>query len=127
MAANPKIRMFTVHLDGKKAGTLNNVKQGYKSGDTSQMGQEGYIGHSDGAFLTTFSGTEVVPIAGSSFTALLEKKMLLHQDVDFTCLIGGKLHKGIGRITTMEFSAQTADGAASGTIEIEGGKPVLVA
>ncbi len=124
---NPKIRMFTVLLDGKKAGTLNNVKQHYKSGDASQLGQEGYIGHSDGAFLTTFSGTEVTPIAGSSFLALLKKKMLNHQDVDFTCFIGPDLHKGIGRITTMEFSSQTADGAAQGTIEIEAGKPVLIA
>jgi len=124
--ANPKIRMFTVLLNGKKAFTINNVKIGYKSGDASQMGQEGYIGHSDGAFITTFSGTEVVPVAGSTGTAILESHMLLHKDIDFTCTIGGKLHKGIGRITSMELSAQTADGAASGTIEIEGGTPVLV-
>lgn len=124
--ANPKIRSFTVLLNGKKAGTINNVKVSYKSGDAPQMGQEGYLGHSDGAFMTSYSATEVVPVKGSSLTELLEKKMLNHEDVDATTFIGGKQHKVVLRIMSMDLSSETASGAATGNIEMEGGKPTLV-
>lgn len=121
-----RVRHFTLYLLDKKAATVNNVKFRINTNDAKQVGGEGYLTHSDGAPDASMSATEVTPVGGSTITEVLKKKVITKGEVPYSCFIGGDFYKGVMRVITAEFSSESASGAATGTLEMEGGMPEIV-
>src|SRR5687768_17531050 len=74
-----RIRKYSIFVDSKKIGTVQDGTFDYSSGDESQIGDEGYLGHSDGADTSTLSCNVIVPVDGRTDflrDAIAKKKYL---------------------------------------------------
>lgn len=120
--ANPVIRMMAFYLNNKKAATVNQVGYKINPARAAAFGQEGYLSHAKGAITTEFTINEVTPVAGSSFTALLQK-VLAQEDIDCSVIVGGKLHKVKMAVTSVDFSSASETGMSNGTMTLQGGVP----
>ncbi len=63
--ANVRVRHASFYLGGKKIGTMHTNSYTLSSGDEAQFGDEGYLGHSDGASTTSCDVEVIVPTTRS--------------------------------------------------------------
>lgn len=114
--------MMAFYINNKKAATVNQVDYAINPGRTRAFAQEGYLSHTKGAVVTSFTINEVTPVAGSSFTELLAK-IISQEDIECSVAVGGKLHTVICAITAVNFRSQSESGMSDGSMTLEGGIP----
>jgi hypothetical protein len=115
-----RIRAADVFVDSKRVATLSDVTIRYSSGDESQIGADGYLGHSDGASTSTMSITRIVTVDGRDsqlVDALTKKKYVKMKGA----LIEGKIVDVEMRCVSAEWSSAKARGTHTGKFDFEGG------
>lgn len=120
-----RIRHASVYFKGRKVATCHQSTFDIASGDETQLGDEGYIGHSDGATMSKVECDTVVPVGGVGVTFIdsLMRKQYVEMGL---ALIDGKVAKVTMRIVNASFSSDAKSGALTGKFSFEGGVPKFV-
>ena len=113
------------YYKGKKVATCSGSETTINSGDEDQIGDEGWMGTSDGATTTKFNSDHIVPVKGVGVSIV--KDMLAKKYVDVASgILDGAIYKMKMRITTCSFTSQAANGTLTGRFEFRGGDPEIV-
>ena len=122
--ADVKIRSASLYIKGKKAGEATGFTYDIDSNDEPQIGDDGYLGHSEGVTTTSLSFNSIVPVKGMQvavLSALVEKKSV---DVALS-LIDGKIHQITMRVTKATVKSTRKNGTLDGDFQLGGGEPKI--
>ena len=127
MADRPpaRIRHASVYFKCRKILEAHTNDTDVNSGDERMFGDEGYIGHSDGATTNDITFEAVIPVAGmeTDVEGALEGKLY----VDLAQgIVNGKIRKLTGRFVKAQYKSDAKSGTLMGTFNFEGGKAVRV-
>lgn len=120
-----RIRHASFYINGRKLAECNSGELDFASGDESQIGDEGYIGHSDGADTSTLSTESIVPVAGMQvrLTDAYARKQYVQAS---GALIDGKIFKCEMRIVSLNYKSDAKSGSLMQSAKLEGGRPKFV-
>lgn len=120
-----RIRHYSLYYQSKRVAWFKNKRLGYDTNDEAQVADDGYMGHSDGATMSSLSTDAIVPVKGIGVSivedALNKKYVKIGAGV-----IDGKVHKIEMRIKRCEYQTDEQTGSLTGSFEFEGGKPQLI-
>lgn len=120
-----RIRHTSIYLDGKKVATVQTNSYGGASGDESQIADEGYFGHTDGAMTTTLSADTIEPVRESDSKKIV-KAMIDKKYLNFSVgIISGDIHELKMRCKSYTFDGDSSAGSLTGKFEFEGGEPKI--
>lgn len=119
------IRHFSFYYKGRKAATCNSTDYNIENGGEGQIGDEGWMGRSQGAILTRLSTDHVVPVEGVGLSVVRDMLNQNYVDVGLG-IVDGKIHKVEMAIASANFRGEAANGTQMGRFEFEGGKPEAV-
>lgn len=122
--ARATIRAFPMYFNGQKIAELSSGTYDIAGNDEAQIATEGYMGHSDGATMTKFNPTCIIPISGMQ--SKLEDALINKQYVQIGIPANGKFHQVDARIVAAAYKWDFKNGAATGDFTIEGGNPTRV-
>ncbi len=122
--ADAVVRQIAFYWRNKKAAEVNSVEVEFSMGREALYGQEGIIAYSKGQAKMKLTVTEVVPVTGSTSTNDIEK-ILAQEDIDVSCVIGGKFYKQKMAVLTASYKSDTEKGVTTGSIVMEGAKPKI--
>jgi hypothetical protein len=119
-----RIRHASIYIDGKKFATVTSNTYSIASGDESQIADDGYIGHSDGAETTKLSADTIEVVSGEAEDSKKLKKALRSKRyLDMSIgLIAGDIEEVRMRCVSCEFVSESAAGKQTGKFEFEGGR-----
>lgn len=119
-----KVKHASLYIASKKAAECNKNDIDVKSGDEPQIGDDGFLGMSDGATMTTIQFESIVPLSGMSVT--VETALLNKTDVDITLgLINGKIWQLTCRCTDLKYTSDAKNGTLTGSFTFVGGIPSI--
>jgi hypothetical protein len=122
-----RFRHASIYVNNAKVAECSGNTISLNSGDESQIADDGYQGHSDGAITTSVSLETVRPIGGTGKT-LMEQYMLNKTDVS---VIGNSIEgKAFSwpsmRVTKADTKSEAKNGTLTGSYTLEGGRPDIV-
>jgi len=120
-----RIRHASIYLKGRKIAECHSSNLDVNSGDERMFGDEGYIGHTDGASTNDASFDCVIPVAGmeTDVEGALERK----EYVDLASgIVNGKIRKVTGRFVKCSYKSDAKTGSLDGSFNFEGGKATRV-
>lgn len=117
-------RHFSMYFKGRKVATASGNQYDIDTNNEDQIGDEGWMGVSDGAKMTKLSTDCVVPVAGVGVSIVAD--MLNNKYVDIGLgIVDGKVHKVKMAIMKASFTADATKGTLNGKFEFSGGKPEI--
>lgn len=116
-----KIKFAPLYFNQRKIAHLENVEFDVASGDEPQIGSDGYLCDSDGATLTTFSATCIVPVSGVDPQILL--KLLNKENVKIGLPVDGVTLKLDARVRQARYTSESKNGKTQGVFSGGGGAP----
>lgn len=123
MAMN-RVRHASISIESKKVGECHRIKSSYSSNDELQLGDDGYIGISDGAGQTQIEFEMFVPYSGATVNP--KQLMLLKQDVDVEMyLVNGQIESLSMRFIKADTDSDAKAGTLMGSFTLIGGEPTL--
>lgn len=121
--ADERIRHASVYLEGKKVASAKSGSFSINSGDESQIADEGFFGHADGATTSTLSIDTIEPVRETDskkiIDALLQKKYIKLA----IAVISGGIYEVTMRPKSVSFDWDATAGTLNGKFEFEGGEP----
>lgn len=119
-----RVKHASLWVGGKKQAECNKNDVDVNSGDEPQIGDDGFMGMSDGATTTTLEFDSIVPVSGMS--SQVEQLLLTKADVDMNLgYVNGKLWQITMRCTRLKYSSDAKTGTLSGSFTFMGGVPSL--
>lgn len=105
-------------------GEVSSNEYTIQSGDEVQIGDEGYMGHSDGATQTGIQSDAIIPVKGME--KKLEMSLLRKEYVQIGLgVVNGKVHTITMRVVEAVFTGAAANGTQTGRFRFEGGAPQI--
>lgn len=122
--ALPVIRHAHVYVDGLKIGLAKTTTYDLSTNNQSQVGAEGYVGHSIGAKLTKVEFDEIVPASGIR-SNLIRGYLMKDKSAVVGYFAGGELYLQDMMCTQATISGESLNGTLACKVVMEGGKPEI--
>lgn len=120
-----RIRHASWYVNGRKLAECNSGDLELGSGDESQIGDEGYIGHSDGAATSSLSTESIVPVAGMAVRLVDAYDRKQYVQIS-GALIDGRIFKAEMRIVSLSYKSDAKAGTLVQSAKLEGGRPKFI-
>lgn len=122
-----RFRHASLYVNGAKVAECSGSTIDIESGDEAQIGDDGFLGYSDGAITSTVSLETVRPVGGTG-KKLMEEYMLNKTDVS---LIGNSIEgKAFSwssmRVTKASTKSEAKNGTLTGSYTLGSGRPDIV-
>ena len=124
MSSRNIIRALPLYVNGQKIGEVSSGTYDINTNDQAQVGTEGYMGHADGATLTSIKASCVIPVVGMQ--QVFDSTMASRAYVSVGIPANGKFQKFDARITQASYKWDFKNGNAMGDFTFEGGAPDLI-
>jgi hypothetical protein len=112
-----------VYYDNKKVAELSGHTTSLDSGDEEQIGQDGFLGWSDGLTMMTIEADMVSPVAGISVPLLIN--MINKKIVTVGVPVDGKFLQSEMRVTNMKYTSDSKAGSLKCSATLKGPQPSL--
>ena len=122
--ADLKTRAASLYIDNTKAAQMEGTTYDWTGNDEAQIGDGGYLGHSDGAVTTRVTCNGIMPLAGTNidFYDIAKKKKVV---TVMLTLVNGKIHVIRMRLTSISIRSSHRSGTQTGDFTFEGGEPEI--
>lgn len=126
--AEQTFKNASIFTEGKKHGNAGKATLDMESGGEEYVGDDGYLGSTNGKQTSKLSFTDYVPTGGKPEQDIILRAFLTNKRVKFDMgPIGSKVFKFPSmKITKLKLETDMAKGTLSMDVDMTGGKPTLV-
>lgn len=124
MAQTYIIQHASVFVNGAKVATAHTFMLRLEGGDERTFGDAGFLVYSQGATTSDGDITEVVPVAGTTFS--FDKAIIAKQDLTLQwALIDGGIWNIVMRPLNSEYNSDVMKGTLNRKVSLGGGVPQI--
>lgn len=116
------VRNAQIYVDGLKVGFARSNNYDLSTNNQSQVGAEGYVGHSIGAKLTKLEFDEIIPASGIR-SNVIRNFLMSDTPAVIGYFAGGELYTQEMFFTQATITGEALNGTLMGKFVCEGGKP----